>query len=47
MECYTDSFLQFFAINSQDSAFGWLVGYSLSTPSISGIYLKFHNFLRS
>ena len=47
LKCFTGGFLQIFAIKSQDSAFRWLVGYSSSTPSISGIYLNFPNFLSS
>ena len=40
----------FFAIvyqKRQNLALGWTAGYSPSNPSISGIFLKFHNFLRS
>ena len=47
MECFTDDFLQFFNKKRQNLAFGWTAGYLPSKASISGIFLKFPNFLRS
>ena len=47
MECFTADFLQFFTEKRQNLAFGWTAGYSPSNPSISRIFLKFPNFLRS
>ena len=47
MECFTADFLQFFTKKCQNLAFGWTTGYSPSNPSISGIFWKFPNFLRS
>ena len=47
MECFTAGFLQLFTKKLQNLAFGWTAGYSPSNPSISGIFLKFPNFLRS
>ena len=47
MECITAEFLQFFSKIHQILAFGWTPGFSPSNPSISGIFLKFPNFLRS
>ena len=46
MECFTADFLQFFTEKGQNLAFGWMAGYLPSNPSISGIFLKFTNFLR-
>ena len=39
-------FLRLFTEERQNLAFGWTAGYSPSNPSISGIFLKFPNFLR-
>ena len=48
IECFTaDFFLRFFTKKRQNLAFGWTVGYLPSNPSISGIFLKFPNVLRS
>ena len=47
MEWFTAGFLQFFTKKCQNLAFGWRTGYSPSNPSISGIFWKFPNFLRS
>ena len=47
MECFTVDFLQFFAKKRQNLALGWTAGSSPSNPSISGIFLKFSNSLRS
>ena len=47
MECFTAEFLRFFTKTCQNLAFGWTAGYSLSNPSVSGIFLKFPNFLKS
>ena len=47
MECFTAGFLEFFTKKFQNLAFGWTTGYSPSDPSISGIFWKFPNFLRS
>ena len=47
MECFTTDFLQFFTKKRQNLALGWTAGYSSSNPSISEIFLKFSNFLRS
>ena len=47
MECFTADFLRFFTKNRQNLALGWTAGYLPSNPSISGIFLKFPNFLRS
>ena len=47
MECFTADVLQFFTKKSQNLAFGWTTGNSPSDPSISGIFLKFPNFLKS
>ena len=47
MECFTVAFLQFFTKKPQNLAIGWTTEYSPSNPSISGIFLKFPNFLRS
>ena len=47
MKCFTADFLQFFIEKRQNLAFGWTSEYSQSNPSISGIFLKFQNFLRS
>ena len=46
MECFTTDLLQFFTKKRQNLALGWKAGYSPSNPSISGILLKFPNFLR-
>ena len=46
MECFTADFLQFFTKKRQKLAFEWTAGYSPSNPSISGIFLKFPNYLR-
>ena len=45
MECFTADFLRFFTDKRQNLALGWTAGYSPSNPSISGILLKFPNFL--
>ena len=47
MECFTVDFFHFFAKKRQNFAFRWTAGYSPSSPSKSGIFLKFPNFLRS
>ena len=47
MECFTADFLEFFIKKPQNLAFGWTAGYSQSNPSISQIFLKFPNLLRS
>ena len=47
MESFTADFLQFFTKKCQNLAFGWTAGYSPSNQSISGIFWKFPNFLRS
>ena len=46
-ECFTADFLQFFTKKRQNLAFGLTAGYSSSNPEISGIFLKFPNFLIS
>ena len=45
MECFTADFLQFFTEKLQNLAFERTAGYFPSTPSVSGIFLKFPNFL--
>ena len=47
MDCFTTDFSRFFTKKRQNLALGWTAGYSPSNPSISGIFLKFPNFLRS
>ena len=47
MECFTADFLQFFTKKCQNLALDLTAGYLPSNPSISGIFLKFPNFLRS
>ena len=47
MECFTADILQCFTKKRQNLAFGWTAGYSPSNPSISEIFLKFLNFLKS
>ena len=47
MECFTADFLQFFYKKCQNLDFGWTAGNSSSNPSVSGIFRKFPNFLRS
>ena len=47
MECFTADFLWFFNKKRQNLVFGWTAGYSPSNQNISGIFLKFPNFLRS
>ena len=47
MKCFTADILQLFTEQRQNLAFRWPVEYSPSNPSISGIFLKFPNFLRS
>ena len=47
MECFTADFFRFFPEKRQNLAFGWTAGFSPSNPRISGIFLKFPNFLRS
>ena len=47
MTCFAADVLQFFTEKRQNLAFGWMAGYSPSNPSISGIFVKFPNFLRS
>ena len=44
LECFTDDVLQFFTKKRQNLE---TAGYSPSNPSISGIFLKLPNFLRS
>ena len=45
MEYFTADLLQFFTKKHQNLAFRWTTGYSPSNPSISGIFLKFPNFV--
>ena len=47
IDCFTADCLRLFTVKRQNLAFGWTTGYSPSNPSISGIFLKFPNFLRS
>ena len=47
MEYFTADFLPVFTKKRQNLAFDWTAGYSPSNPSISGIFDKFPNFLRS
>ena len=47
MERFTADVLQFFTKKRQNLAFGWMARYCQSNPSISEIFLKFPNFLRS
>ena len=47
MECFAADILQFFTQKCQNLAFGRTAGYSPSNPSISAIFWKFSNFLRS
>ena len=47
MDWFTADFLQFFTKKCQNLASGWTTGYSPSNPSISWIFWKFPNFLRS
>ena len=47
MECFTADFMRYFTECCQNLAFLWAAGYSPSKSSISGISLKFPNFLRS
>ena len=47
MKCFTGDFLRFFTKKHQNLALAWQAEYSPSNPSISGIFLKFPNFLRS
>ena len=47
IEWFTADFLQFFTKKCQNLAFDWMTAYSPSNPSISGIFWKFPNFLRS
>ena len=47
MECFTADFLQSFNKKHQQLAFEWTAGYLPSNPSISGIFFKFFNFIRS
>ena len=47
MECFTADFLRFFTEKCQNLAFGQMSGYSTSNSSISAIFSKFPNFLRS
>ena len=47
IECFTADFSQFLMEKRQRLVFEWTTGYSESNPSISGIFLKFPNFLRS
>ena len=42
MECFTDDFI----FICQDLSLGWPAACSSSIPSISDIFLEFHNFLR-
>ena len=46
IDCFTAAFLLLFTEKRQNLAFGWTAGYSPSNRSISGIFLKFPNFLR-
>ena len=45
MERFTADFLQFFTKKRQNLAFGQKAEYLPSNPNISGIFLKFPNFL--
>ena len=47
MKCFTGDFLRFFTKKHQNLALAWQAEYSPSNPSISGIFLKLPNFLRS
>ena len=47
VKCFTADFLRFFTKKHQNLAFGWTAGYLPSNASISGIFLKFPNFLSS
>ena len=47
MEWFIADFLQFFTNKRQNLAFGWTAGYSPSNRIISGIFLKFSDFIRS
>ena len=47
IRCFKADILRFFTEKRQDLAFGWPAEYSPLNPSISGIFLKFSNFLRS
>ena len=47
MECFTADFLRFFTEKCHNLAFDWMSGYSTSNSSISAIFWKFPNFLRS
>ena len=47
MKCFIADFLQFFTVKRQNLSVGWTGRYLLSNPSISGIFLKLPNFLRS
>ena len=47
VKCFTTDIFRFFTEKRQNLAFRWPAGYSLSNPSILGIFLKFPNFLRS
>ena len=47
MECFTSEIFVIFSQKCQNLAFGLRARFSLSNPSISGISMKFPNFLRS
>ena len=46
MDCFTADFLRIFNEKRQNLAIGWAAVYSPSNSSISGIFLKFPNFVR-
>ena len=46
MECFTADYLRFYNKKRQKLALGWAAGFSPSSPSISGIFFRFPNFLR-
>ena len=47
MDCFTTDVLPHFTKKRQNLLFWWAAGYSPSNPSISGIFLKFPDVLRS
>ena len=47
MKCFAAVILLLFTEKRQNLDFGWMAEYSPSNSSISGIFLKFSNFLRS
>ena len=44
---FTAAILRFFTEKRQNVAFRWPAGYFPSNPSLSWVFLKFSNFLRS